>query len=294
MSTSSPRNWGRWGETDERGAANQLTAASVREAASLVNRGEVIALGQLLDAATPVPAGRPSPVRYMTRDGGDYAAGARLLGRSQIGEDVLTLGTHTGTHIDSLAHVWYEEHLYNGFPQSTVRSAGASRCGIDKLGPLVARGVLLDVAARAGELGLSAEHAISAEDLQAAADAANVSVAAGDVVLVRTGWLGRAGDEPGLYWSGEPGLDLTAAQWLAERDVVAVGADNYAVEVLDGKASAGFPVHELLIRDCGIPLIEGLVLDELADNSAGAFLFVALPLPLRGGTASPVNPVAIV
>jgi kynurenine formamidase len=292
MSAAPHCNWGRWGNDDERGSANQISASSVIDASRLIKRGQVIALGQTLDVATPMAPGRIAPVRYMTRDGGDYAVGARLLGRSQIAEDVMLLATHSGTHIDSLAHVWYEDHLYNGFDQSTVRSAGASRCGVEKLGPLVARGVLLDVARTLGVATLPVGAGISAADLDVTAASAGVAVEPGDIVLVRTGWFGAVGAEQS-YMAGEPGLDLSGARWLAERDVLAVGADNYAVEVLDARASDGFPVHELLIRDCGVPLIEGLVLDRLAEAGAGAFMLVVSPLPIRGGTASPINPVAI-
>ncbi len=288
MAGGAAGNWDRWGPEDERGAPNLVTPAMVAGAAGLVRRGRVLALGQVLDADTAVSEGRPPLAHFMQRDGGDYAAGGRELGRSRYSEDVVVLGTHTGTHVDALAHVWYGEELYNGHPQAAVRSRGAARCGIDKLGPLVARGVLLDVAGSRGG-PLASGEAIGDAELAACADAAGVAVGAGDVVLVRTGWLGSAGEG---YFAGEPGIDLGGAGWLADRDVAAVGADNYAVEVLPG-ATAGFPVHELLLRDCGVPLIEGLVLDGLAGEGAAEFLFVASPLPLRGATASPIAPLAV-
>lgn len=282
-------NWNRWGRDDERGAPNLVTPDLVAGAARLVREGRVLALGQTLDSSTAVSEGRPPLAHFMHRDGGDYAAGGRELGRSRYSEDVVVLGTHTGTHVDALAHVWYGEELYNGHPQHAVRSRGAARCGIDKLGPLVGRGVLLDVAGRRGGPLRSGEP-IDGAELAACAEAAGVGVGVGDVVLVRTGWLGSAGD---AYFAGEPGLDLDGARWLAERDVVAVGADNYAVEALAAGSTDGFPVHELLLRDCGVPLIEGLVLDGLAGGGAAEFLFMASPLPIRGGTASPTAPLAV-
>ena len=293
MTPEPGRNWGRWGSADERGALNAITPESVVAALALAREGRVVSLGQVLDDATPVPAGKLPPTHYMTRDGGDYAVDGRLLGRSRLSEDIVTLGTHAGTHIDSLAHVWYGEQLYNGFHQSTLRSRGASRCGVDKLGPIVARGVLLDVAAHLGVPGLPVEQAVSDVLLRECAERQGVEVRAGDVVLVRTGWLETAGEDPGRYVAGEPGLDVAAAAWLASLDVIAVGADNYAIEVLRDGSPGGFPVHELLIRDCGIPLIEGLVLSGLAAAGVPQFSFVALPLTIRGATASPLNPVAI-
>lgn len=293
MTDAAKSNWGRWGEQDERGALNAVTPESVLAALSVAGRGRVLSLAQPLDDRTPVPHGKVPPAHYMTRDGGDYAVDGRLLGRSRLSEDVLMMGTHAGTHIDSLAHVWYGEQLFNGHDQSTLKSRGASRCGSDKLAPIIARGVLLDVAAHLGVPALGVDVAVTEPMLRECASRQAVQVRAGDVVLVRTGWLDDAREDPQRYIAGEPGLDVSAAAWLASLDVIAVGADNYAIEVLPEGSPGGFPVHELLIRDCGIPLIEGLVLHELAAAGSAEFTFVALPLPIRGGTASPLNPVAI-
>ncbi len=286
-------NWGRWGAEDERGAANLITADLVRAAARAVRTGEVVSLGLPLDAQTLVPRGRRPPQHAMTRDGGDYAIGGKVLGRSRFSDDIVILGTHTGTHIDSLAHVWYDEELYNGFGQGSVRSTGARHCGIDKLGPLIGRGVLIDVAAHAGVSALGADVAIGAPVLADACAANGVELEAGDIVLIRTGWLGRHGRDGDAYFAGEPGLDIDGARWLADRDVAAVGSDNYAVEAIEAGARDGFPVHELLLRDHGIALLEGVVLDGLAERGVREFLFVAAPLPFTGGTASPVCPIAV-
>lgn len=208
----------------------------------------------------------------------------------QFAEEVISFAAHSGTHMDALAHAWYDDQLFDGHPSTSVRSTtGAQRCGADKLRPVVTRGLLLDVTA--GGRAPSAGEVITAADLAEAAAHAGVTPEPGDAVLVRTGWWGRTGDAS--FFEGEPGIDVGAARWLAERDVACVGADNYAIEALPGRDGDGFPVHRLLIRDHGIPLIEGLVLDELAGRGATAFLFVAAPLPVVGGTAGPVNPVAV-
>jgi kynurenine formamidase len=283
-------NWGRWGAEDERGALNLLDAPKVREAAGLVTSGRVISLAMPLDERTPVPDGRRALSHHMTRDGGDYAAGGRTIGRSRYAEDVVSMGTHTGTHVDSLAHVWYDEQIYNGHPQNGIRSHGASRCGAQSLSPMVGRGVLIDAAAHAGVDCLPAQTSISKSVLERACADTGLTLRSGDIVLVRTGWLARAG---AAYFHGEPGLDASAAAWLAEQDVALVGADNYAIETLDERSSGGFPVHELLLRDCGIPLVENMDLEQLAAENPGEFLFIATPLPLRGATASPLAPIAI-
>lgn len=286
-------NWGRWGQDDQAGALNLIGQDQVRRAVGLVRQGHVVRLGTDLGPAALVPPHRKRVERFMTRDGGDYAAGARRPGGFQFAEDVVSFSTHSGTHVDALAHAWYGDHLYNGFPSESIRStSGAQRCGAEHLRPMVTRGVLLDVAVwRDGPMGPS--EPVTAADLERAAEAGGARPEPGDAVLVRTGWLGRTSHDPTTYFATEPGIDLSAAQWLAMHDVAVVGSDNYAVEAQPSPAETMFPVHQLLIRDHGVPLIENMVLDELAQSDVACFLFVAAPLPFVGATAGPVSPLAI-
>jgi kynurenine formamidase len=285
--------WHRWREDDERGALNHIGAAQVRNAAAVVRSGHVLSLAQPLSARTPVPQHRAGVQHFMGRDGGDYAAGARRPGGFQFAEDTVVLPLHIGTHIDALCHAWYDDALYNGFPGSGTRStSGATRCGIDKMGPIVGRGVLLDIAAAQGG-PLRDGAAIGANDLERAATEAGVTVGTGDVVLIRTGWAECQGRADNVSFDGEPGLDIEAALWLAEREIAVLGADNFAVEVIPFAPGTVFPVHQRLIRDFGIPLLEGLLLHELAATGRHEFLFAASPLPVVGGTGSPVSPVVI-
>lgn len=288
-----PPGWGRWGPDDELGALNLIGPDQVREAASLITDGRVIRLGQDLGPGTPNPPHRKRPERFMVRDGGDYASGARRPGGFQFAEEVVSFAAHTGTHIDALAHAWYDDRLYNGFPSSSIRSTtGAQHCGADKLRPIATRGLLLDLTLdHSGDVGEG--RAYNADDLASAAEAAGVSPRIGDVVLLHTGWLTDAGGVPDRYFRSEPGIDVSGAEWLRDAGVVMVGADNYAVEVQPSPPDTGFPVHQLLIRDAGIPLMENVVLDELLGCHRSSFFFVAAPLPLVGGTAGPVCPVAI-
>ena len=283
-------NWNRWGAGDERGALNHIDAEAVKHAAALVTEGRVISLAQPLSARTPFPPHRAGVQHFMGRSGGDYAAGARRPGGFQFAEDTLVMPAHSGTHIDALCHAWYDDQLYNGFPGSGTRgTTGAARCGIDKMGPIATRGILLDIAAQSGG-PLPDGTAIGVADLVAASKAAGGEPRKGDVVLIRTGWTER---QTGLSFDTEPGLDLAAALWLAEREVAVVGADNFAVEVLPFATGTVFPVHQRLIRDFGIPLLEGLVLKQLADSGRSTFLFAASPLPVAGGTGSPISPMAL-
>lgn len=302
-------NWGRWGEQDERGAANLLTPEVVLAAAGQVRLGKVLGLGMPIKGSTAGPSaltvphlpGRPLPQHFMSVDGGDYAAGARKIkDEMSVADDALVVSPHgTTTHIDALAHMWRDDVLYNGHAGGRVRSYGATRCGIDKLGPIVARGVLLDVAGHLGVPALPPETRIDGELLAATAQAAGVTPASGDVVLVRTGWSTVFAQDPGRYQDQQPGLNHDGARWLVDRDVVAIGSDNAAVGALDpGCVFTGTvdeDVHLLTLWRSGVYLIEMLLLEELAAaiTSGGTFLFITAPLRIDGGTASPVNPVAV-
>ena len=284
-------NWNRWGPEDERGALNHIGPDSIQRAAALVTSGQVVSLAQPLSPRTPFPPHRAGMQHFMGRSGGDYAAGARRPGGFQFAEDTLLMPAHVGTHIDALCHAWYDDELYNGFPGSGTRgSSGAARCGIDKMGPIAGRGILLDiVAVRGGPLPDGT--AIGVDDLVAAAKLAGGEPTTGDIVLIRTGWPERGATA--MSFDTEPGIGIDAAQWLAEREVAVVGADNYAVEVLPFAKGTVFPVHQRLIRDFGIPLLEGLVLQPLANTGRRVFFFAASPLPVVGGTGSPISPMAI-
>jgi kynurenine formamidase len=284
--------WGRWGAEDEVGAPNLIGPEQVRLAASLVRTGQVVSLTQPISDRTPVPRHRAGAMHFMGRDGGDYAAGAKRPGGFQFAEDTVVLPLHLGTHIDALCHAWCDDHLYNAFPGNTVRSTtGALRCGIEKMPPLVTRGVLLDIVRLRGAVA-SPGDAIGRAELEAAAALSEVTPREGDAVLIRTGWL-ESQTSLDVDFNAEPGIDVEAGLWLASRGVAMVGADNFAIETLPFPTGTVFPVHQRLIRDHGIPLLEGMVLRPLAEAGGTAFLFVVTPLPVVGGTGSPVAPVAV-
>lgn len=285
--------WGRWGVEDEAGAANLIGPAQVRLAAGLVRTGQVIRLDQTLSDRLPVPGHRAGLQHFMGRDGGDYAAGAKRPGGFQFAEDTVVLPLHLGTHIDALCHAWCDDHLYNGFPGSTVRSTTrALRCGVEKLPPLVTRGVLLDMVALRGA-PLEDGATISAEELRVASARIGVTLRDGDAVLIRTGWLERQDARRGVDFNAEPGIGVEAALFLAEAGVAMVGADNFAIETLPFPPGTVFPVHQRLIRDYGLSLLEGAVLQGLAAAGAREFLFMAAALPIAGATGSPIAPVAV-
>jgi kynurenine formamidase len=285
--------WKRWGADDERGAINHIGPDEVRRATALVRTGEVLRLAQLLSSKTPVPGHRCGLQHFMGRDGGDYAAGSKRPSGFQFAEDTVVMPLHIGTHVDALCHAWYDDQMYNGFSGNDVRSVrGAEKLGVEKMPPIVTRGVLLDLVKLMGRM-LAPGEVVGRADLQAAASAAGVTPARGDAVLLRTGWLESQKGVAHPSFDIEPGIDVEAARWLADAGVAIIGADNFAVEVMPFAAGTVFPVHQLLIRDFGIPLLEGLMLDPLVASDRHEFLFIASPLPIVGATGSPLAPVAV-
>lgn len=284
--------WRRWGDDDERGALNLIGPDEVKAALALPRHGRIVSLAQEISDRMMAPGHRPRPAHFMGRDGGDYAAGGRRPFGFQFAEDTLFLPLHVGTHIDCLCHAWYGDALYNGFSGDTVRSNGALRCGAEKLGSIVSRGVLLDCVAVRGA-PLEDGETIGAVMIAAALERSRLVLRKGDAVLIRTGWTERNKGNRNPDFFREPGIDVEAGLMLARADVALVGADNYAIEVLPFPEDTLFPVHQRLMRDYGIPLLEGLVLDDLAAADTGEFLFMASALPIVGGTASPIAPIAI-
>ncbi len=282
-----------WGEADEAGTLNRIGPAETRRAAALVCDGVVISLAQPLGKRTAVPPHRPGVQHFMDRDGGDYAAGARQPGGFQFAEDTLLLPLHVGTHIDALCHVWCQDRLYNNFPGSGTRSTtGAMKLGVDKMPPSVTRGVLLDfVKLRGAPLPDGA--AIDAGEVERAFAAAGTTPQPGDAILMRTGWLERQQSGAAISFNDEPGIEISAARLFSAAGIALLGADNYAIEVLPFAKGTIFPVHQHLIRDHGMPLLEGLALADLAVQATRPFMFAMAPLPIEGGTASPVAPMAI-
>ena len=288
--------WGRWGEDDERGALNLVDAQAVRRGLEAARRGQVVPLGLPVQARrVPVVPPRPPVLHTMLVDGGDFAAGARRGPNGfQFADDHLSLACHSGTHIDALSHVARDGLMYNGIPASEVRSmTGARRLGIDRVGGLVCRGVLIDALGGAGG-SLEAGRVITVADLERALGRTAVELRPGDAVLIRTGWLSRFDERDPTWYDGEPGVDVESASWLADQGVVLVGADNFAVEVVPAASGDPVPVHLALLQERGVYLLELVDLEPLVAAGAWTFTFILAPLRITGGVGSPVNPLAII
>lgn len=293
-----PNNWGRWGDHDQRGTANLLSRGAVVEAARLVHTGETFDLAVAIGRGAPNAGTRFEPQHLLARAAGDQVLADPGPFGLQSSDDVVVLPTQAATQLDGLAHVAADDAMYNGFWAGLVTAqSGARRLGIHhQAGGIVGRGVLLDVA---GVLGTDPfDTAIDAVMLERVAAECGVRVGPGDVLLVRTGFLGRWLDDPeARRRRRQSGLTEGTIPWLAERDVAMVAADNRTVEVVPDPSGAVLPFHVAAIRDLGLLLGELFDLDALAAACQAdrryEFMFVAMPMPLVNAVGSPLSPVAI-
>lgn len=281
-----PSNWGRWGATDERGALNLLTPEMIKQAAGLVKTGKVYSLSMPLETEGPQWPQRHKTWRVTTfRNPPNERGGA---------DDVVTMHSHSGTHMDALCHIWYDDQLYNGYPASEhITSTGATRNAIHNVPFIAGRGVLLDIAGWKGVDHLQLGEAITPADLDACAAAQGVTIRPGDLLMTRTGWIKVFAQDRALFNQGEPGIDESTIPWLKAHDVVAICADNHAVEAFDTMPPPRLPIHAAAIRDLGLYLVEYLNLEQLAADKVYECLLVIAPLQLTGAIGSPVNPIAL-
>jgi kynurenine formamidase len=289
-------SWGRWSETDERGALHHLTPARVVAAAGLVRDGISVSLSFPVD--TVAAAHNPHPATHKITRLPDPDADP---GRLDFAMDYIGFDYHsdTHTHLDALCHVSFGGSLYDGQPCQRVTSQGAEVGSVETLGDgLVGRGVLLDVPRLRGVPWLEPGEHVFADDLEAAERAQGVTVGQGDILLIRTGH-GRRLAELGPWdtAAAKAGLHPTAMPLLAERRVAALGSDGNSDTAPSTTEGIPFPIHVLAINAMGVHLLDYLQLEalRLACETRGRwqFLFLAAPLRIVGGTGSPVNPIAI-
>ncbi|MGN6474418.1 MAG: cyclase family protein [Mycobacteriales bacterium] len=296
----SVNNWGRWGADDERGTLNLITPEAVAAAAAEVRSGKRFSLAIPMSTDGPqlgfVP-GRTNPTRSTIAHYELYGDDDRGI---RFNDDAVTMGVQAATHWDSLGHASYNGRLYNGFPVESIDAeSGADRLGADKLGPIVGRGVLLDLPRARGVDRLEGGHALTPADLEAAEEAGKVRVGEGDIVLVRTGQMQhlRSGDKM-AYCISTAGPSMQTVSWFHDRGVAAVATDNLSFEVYPGENdTVMFPVHMLHLVEMGLPQGQNFDLEDLAADCAVdgryAFLLSATPEPIVGATGAPVTPVAI-
>jgi kynurenine formamidase len=280
----------RWGADDQRGAANRLTPAKVLEAKDLIKQGMVYQLGHVYESGMPMFGTR----HYSLRIPQAFA----MPGRNQaVYHDEIISGElgQIGTQFDGLGHLGIGDLFYNGNRRSEFAQAeGLMRLGIENVGPIVTRGVLIDVARFKGVEQLQGGYEITLADVQGALQRERVEIRSGDMVLLHTGWGGLWMKDNARFVESAPGIGVAAAQFLADKEVVVVGADTWGVEVMPNPdSSLSAPVHQLLITRNGIYLHENLITDALARDSVYEFAYMFAPLRLKGATGSPGNPIAI-
>ena len=280
-------NWGRWGANDERGTLNLITAAKRKQAARLVKEGFSVSMAQ--EADTEKAIDNPNPYEH------------RMMG---IGSDYIGVAMHgwAHTHLDSLAHVNYDGVFYNGYkpdPKVVEQQKGHAKNSIiiAKDG-ILTRGILIDIPRLKGVPYLEPGTPIYIEDIEAWEKKAGIKVSAGDALFVRTGvWPYRA--KFGPYIRGrngkDAGLDATVLPWLKRRDVALLGSDH-PQGVNPSATEMPNAIHDVALVTMGMPLFDNCDLEALAEAAAARnrweFMLTAAPLPVRGGTGSPVNPIA--
>ena len=282
-------NWGRWGPDDELGAANLITPEVTVGAAGLVRKGKVYSLASVIrEAGAPRLEFRAANQHFVRVFAGPEEG-------AFVADDVVVLGCHgSSTHIDALCHYWADDKLYNGYPGSLVEGRGARKLGMQMLRSMVARGVMLDLAAMKGVDYLEGGYVITPQDLEDCCRRQGAEIRSGDVVLLRTGWPKTYAESAAKYNATQPGVDWESGTWLCRRDIAALGCDNSAIGARRPEPLRGGNVHVLFLHQAGVYLIEMMELDELSRDGVYEFMFMLAPLPVLGATGSTVNPLAIV
>lgn len=292
-----------WGPDDELGAFNLMTPESQAAIVSRADGSRIFDLScdYFIGMPTWSALGDPSYQIYITHDPqGDVVRNPLGLDddanrlTSYTG-DAVAMYTHSGTHIDALNHFGAHGTIYNNFDAEHHRgSRHWDKCGVDVIPPVIARGVLLDIAGYKDTDQLPPSYGVGPEDLQGAAERQGTEIRKGDVVLIRTG---RYQEWPDVeaFLTDEPGLDLAGAKWLVEeKEVMLLGSDNVAFEQLPAESEETWlPVHMYLFNNTGRTIMEVVNCEELARERVYEFAFFGLHLKLRGASASPIRCIAM-
>jgi kynurenine formamidase len=280
----------KWGAGDERGSANLMRPETVLRASRLIQTGQVFELGHVLSPTMPFFPGRRFDLltkRTFVNPGTNQRGSNEEIVVTELGQ--------VGTQFDGFSHQTIGDRLYNCFNLADISSrTGFTKLGIEHVGSLMTRGVLIDVAALKGVEMLPDAYEITADDLQRGLAREQLTLQPGDAVIINTGW-GRLWDADGArYAKGWPGIGVGAAEWLARQNPMLVGADTMGVEVNPNPdKQLSLPVHQIMLAVNGIHLVEALKLDDLAAAHVYEFAFVVQPLKIQGATGSTVAPIAI-
>jgi kynurenine formamidase len=280
----------KWGAGDERGAGNHMNAKSVLNAVKLIKTGEVIELSHPLNAAMPMVPGRVFDMQVKRTVATPFANKLNVneeLVVSEIGQ--------VGTQFDGFAHITHNNVHYNCFKTEDIATrTGFTKLGIEKVGMLMTRGVLIDVAGYKGVEMLGDNYEITVEDLEGAIKKQNIAFQPGDAIIINTGWGKLWDKDVPRYNRSNPGIGVKAAEFLIAKDPLLLGSDNTPVEVRPNPdPMITTPVHQLALVVNGVHLLENLKLDELAAKNVTEFAFVMQPLKLQGATGSTAAPAGL-
>jgi kynurenine formamidase len=303
--SNAPSNWSRWGKDDEVGSLNFLNESEVLRAVKSVKSGKVFPLMLKLrdPAGSPNWPGRAPASHFMCQDKGAYENGKleALHGGLCYADDVVMMNTHGTTHCDGLGHTFCENKMYNGYSAETTKG-GMEKCGILPIAEkgIVARGVFLDVPKYKGKDRLDMHEQITLEDLLKTAEKQGAAIEKHDALVIRTGIFKlfyEKGAEAFYSDFNEPGLtyEKKLIEFLHEMEIPIIAIDNLGGEMLRSPTTEYLlPIHVAASQRLGIVLNEALWLEELAKdcekdgNYSG--MYMASPLKIVGGTASPINP----
>ena len=279
-----------WGADDQRGAANRITPAKVLEAKSAITNGTIYQLGRVYESGMPLYGSRHFSLlipQAFEMPGSNKAVYHDEIISGELGQ--------IGTQFDGLGHLGIGDLFYNGNKRSEFSKAtGLTKLGIENVGAIMTRGVLIDVAGYKGVTLLEGGYEISLADIEGALMRQQSTIRSGDVVLIHTGWGSLWMKDNPKFLQNSPGIGLAAARYFVEHEIVLAGSDNWGVEVFPNPdASLSAPVHQLFLAKNGIYLLENLATEELAKGRVYEFAFVFAPLRLKGATGSPGNPLAI-
>lgn len=283
----------KFGPDDEIGAANLLTPERALAAAKLVTTGKTYSLGVETNAKTP--AFGPRSWALVINQPGQVGGVGLGPTKTNYNDDIYMGYVGTGTQIDGLGHIGVDNVYFNCNKNSEfVQANGLTKLGIQKVPNIVTRGVVLDMTAYYGKDVLDEGTAFNQKEIDEQAAKQGVEIREGDVVLFHTGWLSLVGNDDKRYIAGEPGLGKGGAEYLASKNVVAVGADSWGLEAIPFEEGVGvFEVHQILIPRNGIYILENIKTDELVADQAWEFMFVLGPSKMTGGVQSIINPTAI-
>jgi len=280
----------KWGAGDERGSGNHMGRESVLRATKLIKTGEHIELAHVLSAEMPFFGTRRFDVhtkRTFLNPPANRRGSNEEVVISEIGQ--------VGTQLDGFAHQTIGDSLYNCNKQEDISSRGGfTKLGIEKVGTLMTRGVLIDVAALKGVDMLGDSYEITPQDLQQALQKQGLTLQKGDAVIIHTGWGKLWAKDNARYVKSCPGIGIAAAEWLVKQDPMIVSSDNWPVEVAPNPdKEISLPVHQIMLPINGVHILENMKLDELAAKQVHEFAFILQPLKMKGFSGSTVAPTAI-